>query len=209
VLIGLTGCAGGPDRARDRAAVPSGYPLGYSQHGMASWYGPGFHGKRTANGERYDMHQMTAAHRTLPIGSVARVRSLSTERTVTVRINDRGPFARDRIVDVSYAAAERLGMLGPGTLEVELQVVGYQGPGGALGSLYVQVGSFAQDANARQLAARLKENHQVRVLVVNLSEGRRYRVQVGPYRNEVDAQSVADRLSSELLLDAIVLREDS
>jgi rare lipoprotein A len=155
------------------------------------------------------MHQMTAAHRTLPIGSVARVRSLSNGRTVTVRINDRGPFAKGRIVDVSYAAARRLGMLGPGTLEVELQVIGYRGMRGPLGSLYVQVGSFAEDANARQLAARLKGSRQVRVVVVDLSEGRRYRVQVGPYRNEADAQTVADRLGSELLVEAIVLRDDS
>lgn len=209
VLIGLAGCAGGSDRVRDRAAFPAGYPIGYTQQGMASWYGPGFHGRQTANGERYDMHQMTAAHRTLPIGSVAQVRSLSTGRAVRVRINDRGPFTKDRIVDVSYAAAQRLGMLGPGTLEVELRVIGYQGQRERLGDLYVQVGSFAEEANARQLAGRLKGSRQVRVVMVGLPHGRRYRVQVGPYRDETEALAAAERLSYELITEALVLRDES
>src|SRR5262245_16837444 len=80
-----------------------GYPIGYVERGVASWYGPGFHGDKTANGERYDMHKLTAAHRTLPLGAVATVRSLTTGRQVTVRINDRGPFARGRILDLSLA----------------------------------------------------------------------------------------------------------
>jgi rare lipoprotein A len=209
-VVWLAGCAGGPDRMTDRVPLYAGYPLGYTQQGMASWYGPGFHGKRTANGERYDMHQMTAAHRTLPIGSVARVRSVDSDRSVTVRINDRGPFAKDRIVDVSYAAAQHLGMLGPGTLEVELQVIGYQGRAGALGYLCVQVGSFAQEVNARQLVARLRGRYRdVRMATVYLSGGRRFRVQVGRYVSEAEAQTVADHLSSELSVDALVLRDDA
>ena len=88
----------------------------YRAEGMASWYGPGFHGNKTANGERYDMHKLTAAHRTLPLGSVAVVHSLTSGRHVTVRINDRGPFARGRILDLSLAGAQALGMVGNGTL---------------------------------------------------------------------------------------------
>lgn len=104
-----------------------GYPVGFVERGVASWYGPGFHGNKTANGERYDMHQLTAAHRTLPLGSIAVVRSMSTGRQVTVRINDRGPFARGRVLDLSLAGAQALEMTGSGTDEIELQVVGYQG----------------------------------------------------------------------------------
>ncbi|OLC01468.1 MAG: hypothetical protein AUH35_00275 [Nitrospirae bacterium 13_1_40CM_62_7] len=144
---GFGGCGGSPARH-------AGYPVGYVERGVASWYGPGFHGNRTANGEQYDMHRLTAAHRTLPLGSVAQVRSLSNGRTVTVRINDRGPFARGRIIDLSLAAAEGLGMIGQGTDRGEMRVIGYQGRPGAFGSLRVQVASFAERLNAQALAGR-------------------------------------------------------
>ncbi len=92
------------------------------ERGQASWYGPRFHGRRTASGERYDMHALTAAHKTLPFGTVVRVRSLVTGREVEVRINDRGPFGPGRVIDVSRAAAEALGMLGLGVKDVLLLV---------------------------------------------------------------------------------------
>ncbi|MES2910135.1 MAG: septal ring lytic transglycosylase RlpA family protein [Pseudomonadota bacterium] len=92
------------------------------QRGHASWYGPGFNGRRTASGERYDMHALTAAHRTLPFGTLVRVRSLVNGREVDVRITDRGPYSRGRIIDVSRAAAEELGMLGLGFKQVVLLV---------------------------------------------------------------------------------------
>ena len=106
----LDGCSGTP-----KPTYFPGYPVGFVERGVASWYGPGFHGNKTANGERYDMHQLTAAHRTLPLGSIAVVRSMSTGRQVTVRINDRGPFARGRVLDLSLAGAQALGMTGAGT----------------------------------------------------------------------------------------------
>src|SRR5438046_6471870 len=96
-LVGAAGCA------LVRAPAPPPITDGV-QVGVASWYGPGFHGNRTANGERYDMHRLTAAHRTLPLGSVAQVRSLSNGRTVTVSIKDRGPFARGQNIEQSLAA---------------------------------------------------------------------------------------------------------
>ncbi|HUP42848.1 MAG TPA: septal ring lytic transglycosylase RlpA family protein, partial [Thermoanaerobaculia bacterium] len=85
------------------------------ESGRASWYGPKFHGRRTANGERYDMHHLTAAHPTLPFGTLLEVRNLDNGRVCLVRVNDRGPFAKGRILDVSFAAAKELGMVGPGT----------------------------------------------------------------------------------------------
>jgi rare lipoprotein A len=92
------------------------------ERGQASWYGPRFHGRRTASGERYDQHAMTAAHKTLPFGTLVRVRSLVTGKEVDVRVTDRGPFVRGRIIDVSRAAAEALGMMGVGVKQVSLHV---------------------------------------------------------------------------------------
>ena len=93
------------------------------ERGQASWYGPRFHGRRTASGERYDQHALTAAHKTLPFGTVVRVRSLVTGKEVNVRVTDRGPFVRGRIIDVSRAAAEALGMMGLGVKQVSLHIV--------------------------------------------------------------------------------------
>ena len=93
------------------------------ERGHASWYGPRFHGRRTASGERYDQHALTAAHKTLPFGTVVRVRSLVTGKEVNVRVTDRGPFVRGRIIDVSRAAAEALGMMGLGVKQVSLHIV--------------------------------------------------------------------------------------
>jgi rare lipoprotein A len=97
--------------------------VGGRQEGVASWYGPGFHGRRTANGEIYDQYELTAAHQTLPLGTRVMVTSLTNARSVEVRINDRGPFVGGRIVDLSYAAASVLGMVGPGTMPVRLDVL--------------------------------------------------------------------------------------
>ncbi|MDQ6732619.1 MAG: septal ring lytic transglycosylase RlpA family protein [Nitrospirota bacterium] len=128
----LAGCAGTTPRGAD---FPSEYPMGYHERGMASWYGPGFDGRRTANGEQFDMRQLTAAHRTLPFGSIVRVRSLMNDRRVTVRINDRGPFSRGRVLDLSQGAASQLGMIGQGTHQVELDVIAYHGGSDEVGAL--------------------------------------------------------------------------
>ncbi len=105
-----------------RPALLAGEPAREFERGGASWYGPGFHGRRTASGEIYDMNALTAAHRTLPFGTMVRVHSLVNGRDVDVRITDRGPFSHNRIIDVSRAAAEELGMLGLGFKEVVLLV---------------------------------------------------------------------------------------
>ena len=102
----------------DRSAVAE--QTGPALHGRASWYGPGLHGARTASGERFDMHDLTAAHRTLPLGSYARVKNLSNGKSVVVRINDRGPSLRRRAIDLSYAAAKEIQMVSAGTAKVEI-----------------------------------------------------------------------------------------
>ena len=111
-----------PLNSEPRPALLAGEAAREFERGGASWYGPGFHGRRTASGERYDMNAMTAAHRTLPFGTLVRVHSLVNGRDVDVRITDRGPFSRSRVIDVSRAAAEELGMLGLGFKEVVLLV---------------------------------------------------------------------------------------
>jgi rare lipoprotein A len=210
IVIGLGaflyhGCATAP-RPIDRFP---GYPVGFVERGMASWYGLGFHGNKTANGERYDMYKLTAAHRTLPLGSIAVVHSLTSGRHVTVRINDRGPFARGRILDLSLAGAQALGMESDGTDQIELRVVGYDSRPEGMGLLRIQVGAFADLQNARALFAQVQRDfHDGRIIQVDLPEGRRYRVQIGRFLTEPEAQMAATRLDRALRLQAFVVRDD-
>lgn len=117
----------------------------YYQKGIASWYGPDFHGKKTANGETYNMYSYTAAHKTLPFNTLVEVTNLNNNKKVVVRINDRGPFVKNRIIDLSYAAAKKINMLGPGTAPVLLKIV--KTPH-TKESFYIQVGSFESKINA-------------------------------------------------------------
>jgi rare lipoprotein A len=187
-----------------------GYPVGYIERGMASWYGPGFHGNKTANGERYDMHKLTAAHRTLPLGSIAVVRSATTGKEVTVRINDRGPFAKGRVLDLSYAGAQTLGMVGHGTDQIELRVIGFQGRPAEMGFLRVQIGSFAEHQNAATLLQRAQRIYTGgRIQPVDLPDGKRYRVQIGEFKTEAQAESAAMKLEADLAVQSFVFRDDS
>ncbi|HET8721031.1 MAG TPA: septal ring lytic transglycosylase RlpA family protein [Nitrospira sp.] len=187
-----------------------GYPIGYVERGMASWYGPGFHGNKTANGERYDMHKLTAAHRTLPLGSIAIVRSATSGKEVTIRINDRGPFAKGRVLDLSYAGARTLGMVGRGTDQIELRVIGFQGRTADMGSLRVQIGAFAEHQNAAMLLRRAQRIYPGgRIQAVDLPGGRRYRVQIGEFMTETQAQSAATKLEADLDVESFVFRDDS
>lgn len=202
--LALSGCRSSPSQV-----YPPDYPIGYVQRGMASWYGPGFHGNKTANGERYDMHQLTAAHRTLPLGSIAVVRSLTSGRQVTVRINDRGPFVKGRVLDLSLAGARAIGMIGKGTDEIELRVIGYAPRPGGVGVLRVQIGAFASLENARALLARAESEFPGgRIMGVNLPEGRRYRVQVGQFLTETQAMAASARLDRILNVESFVVRDD-
>lgn len=208
LLILLSGCAIRPYSFPIPPKNGANYPLGFHERGIASWYGPGFHGKHTASGERYDMYGVSAAHRTLPMGSVVEVRSLTRGRRVTVRINDRGPFVRGRIIDLSLGAAEALGMTDRGTDTVEIRVVGYQGRSEALGLLRVQVGSFSEKSNAWALKGRLEQRYpHVRVVPVSLFRGKRYRVLVGEFRTERQADAFAVRLAAQLAVETLVIRD--
>jgi rare lipoprotein A len=210
VLLPLFLVSGCGTSSSIRHAPASGYPVGYVERGMASWYGPGFHGKKTANGEIFDTHQLTAAHRTLPLGSVVQVRSLTSGRTVTVRVNDRGPFAKNRILDLSEAGARALGMVGNGTDQVEIRVVAYQGRPGAMGYLRIQVASYSEQANAQAMVGRLKGDYpDVRIETIETSSGRRYRVYVGRFTSEQQAEPVLKRLESGFQIEPIIIRDDT
>ena len=136
--------------------------------GIASWYGPPYHNRRGSNGEIYDMHAMTAAHRTLPLGSIVRVVNLDTKASVIVRITDRGPFVEGRVIDLSKAAAEKISMLQKGTTQVRLEVLKTPVPVGDGGRWAVQIGAFDHEKTARDLAGHLmRRYHTAKVLTFN------------------------------------------
>ena len=145
---------------------------GFRQRGVASWYGRDFHGKKTSNGEVYDMYAMTAAHKTLPLGTYVRVHNLENNRSIVLRINDRGPFVRGRIIDLSYTGAKEIGIVGPGTARVEVVALGRKDTSTAgAGATYIQddyysgnftfqVGAFLNRANAEKLRRKLDRTYK-------------------------------------------------
>lgn len=178
----------------------------FRQRGIASWYGKRFHGQKTSSGEVYDMYGMTAAHPTLPIPSYVRVTRVSNGKSVVVRINDRGPFHANRIIDLSYAAAHRLGFVQAGSAEVDVEsIVPGAGPAKEA-SVYVQVGAFSARENAEGLRNRvaveladLKDTLQVLVV------GNLWRLHVGPYRSQDDARPIADKIETLLRLKPLLV----
>lgn len=168
---------------------------GFVEEGVASWYGKDFHGRKTSNGETYDMYAMTAAHKTLPMNVYLKVSNLDNGRSTTVRVNDRGPFVKSRIIDLSYAAANELGVVGPGTAPVRIEALGYQDntPNSTVphyrqpasydvGPFMVQVGAFSMQENAYRLAGKLKAQFGSSAVAEGWVNGRKfYRVRVGLY----------------------------
>lgn len=177
-----------------RIAVPRGSRIVYTEKGLSSWYGPDFHGRKTSNGERYNMYGISAAHRTLPLGSIARVTHMGNGRQVVVRINDRGPFIEPRILDLSYGAARELGMVKEGVAMVTIEVFGTAGanPFATPAAWLVQAGSFAERRNAERLKAKLG-NSVGTVFIEPVKNNRRtlYRVRVGPFSTEREADTTA------------------
>jgi rare lipoprotein A len=167
---------------------------GFVQEGVASWYGDDFHGKPTSNGETYDMYALTAAHKTLPLGVFVKVHNKKNGKEVVVRVNDRGPFVRERIIDLSLTAARQLGITATGTAPVRVEALGYRGEteSGAVafrpplsydsGSYTVQVAAFTNNDNARRLAAQLDKRYGSSSIQDALVKGTRFfRVRVGSY----------------------------
>jgi rare lipoprotein A len=194
--------SGPPQSADGQPARPE-----YVEQGVASWYGIPFNGRRTSNGEIYDMRAFTAAHRTLPFGAVVRVTSLQSGKHTEVRINDRGPFVADRIIDLSRAAAEAIEMIGTGTARVRLEVI--SGPNPRAGLFGVQVGAFLVEENAERLKQRLAARYsQVAIVAFALPNGPFYRVRVGRLPSEFAASQLADQLHSQEQLSTFVVRLD-
>ena len=197
------------------------YPLrsvqGFVQRGVASWYGRKFHGRRTASGERYDMYAMTAAHRRLPLPSYVRVRNLENGRSVVVRVNDRGPFHENRIIDLSYAAASKLGMLGRGTALVEIRAIDPRHPEPPprqadtpiehAPRIYIQVGAFGDPGNARRMARRLERElrRTIHIQSADSPRGRILRVRIGPLASVEIADQVVATLERMDIHDAQLL----
>jgi rare lipoprotein A len=188
-------------------APASAVPAEFTEQGVASWYGVPFNGRRTSDGETYNMFQSTAAHRTLPFGAVVRVTNLNNGKQTIVRINDRGPFVANRIIDLSYAAAVAIGMIGTGTAPVRLDLVG--GPNPAVGFFGVQVGAFQVEENAARLREQLETQYSpVTIATVEMPSGTFYRVRVGRTANEELAEELAQRIEKEEQLTAFVVRLD-
>ncbi|UOD50655.1 septal ring lytic transglycosylase RlpA family protein [Orrella daihaiensis] len=228
--------ARGPNRpytVMGKRYVPDTTERPYRKRGIASWYGRKFHGRKTSNGETYDMFAMTAAHTTLPIPSYVRVTRVSNGQSVIVRVNDRGPFLHNRVIDLSYAAAHRLGMVGPGSAEVVVERITPEQiragtwatesfastaptamppePAAANPSpvvatadlanepVFLQIGAFSSESNARALAARAAANMPGNLPVeVDSTAGQLYRVRIGPFANRVQALSSMDAVVQSL-----------
>jgi rare lipoprotein A len=178
--------------------------------GLASWYGHPYHGRSSASGEIYDMEQFTAAHRTLPFGTLVRVVNLDNEESVEVRINDRGPFVDDRVIDLSHAAAQAIGMIGPGTARVRVEVI--QAPAAPPPGLYaVQVGAFQYRANAEKVRIEMEARYGAARLVLRPGDPALWRVLVGRAATLDDAGALAVRIRADIdnkLGQPFVVRDD-
>ncbi|WPL19922.1 RlpA-like protein precursor [Thiorhodovibrio winogradskyi] len=205
---------------------------GHVERGQASWYGSKFHGRRTSSGEVYDMHQMTAAHKTLPLPSYVHVTNLENGRAAVVRVNDRGPFHGGRVIDLSYAAAKKLGVVATGTAKVEVRSIDPRDHGrvvqappparlahhrrvaghfedsapAADDQLFVQVGAFDQLANAEELHQRLlaQVSDPVHIRPSAEADIAPYKVRVGPLSSRAEAEAVSRRLASLGLTQGVV-----
>lgn len=193
--------------------------VGYEEKGMASWYGTKFHGRLTSSGEPYDMYAMTAAHKNLPIPCYAKVTNLENHKSIIVRVNDRGPFHSNRIIDLSYAAATKLDMLGKGTAHVKVEAIDvkqykrgkYDDKVEAIvapesvpekDAVYLQVAAFSTRENADKLASEINSEAPTHVKKIsNL-----WRVHVGPFESEQLAHEFKDKLSKFNLGEAFLVR---
>ncbi|MDX1811243.1 MAG: septal ring lytic transglycosylase RlpA family protein [Gammaproteobacteria bacterium] len=170
---------------------------GFKQRGVASWYGTKFHGRRTSSGEPYDMYAMTAAHKTLPLPSYVKVRNLSNNREIIVKVNDRGPFHEGRIIDLSYVAAIKLGIDKTGTAPVSIETVSANnGLVNGERGVFVQVGAYQDQENAKSVKTMLSEldiASEINPVTINARK-RIYRVRIGPFKEKQKANEVVANL---------------
>jgi rare lipoprotein A len=204
------------------------YPIssarGFVEEGRASWYGPGFHGKKTSNGESYDMHALTAAHKTLPLGTLVKVTRTDSGKSVVVRLNDRGPFVDGRIIDLSYSAAYALDMIGSGTAPVRIEAQPGSDASEQAGTLLMEsvvepdprtdlytvpVGLYSDRMQAEEVREQLgRKGHAVRILELATAEGTRYKVCAGVFQDLIEAQISAAHLREAGYAEACVIGLD-
>jgi rare lipoprotein A len=212
-----------PYAALDKTYTPLTAPGNFKQRGIASWYGKKFHGQRTSSGEKYDMYLMTAAHPTLPIPSYARVTNVVTQKSVVVRVNDRGPFLHDRVIDLSYTAAHKLGITGNGSTEVEIESVAPDAsvrsiaqaepvrsvaiepsvnnttPAANSGKVFLQLGAFSTQQAAEKFLSEMRAKlGDVGKQLSLFSQNNKIRVHIGPYASVSEARNSREGLRNSL-----------
>jgi rare lipoprotein A len=192
-----------PAQSVAKAIAPT--AVAFRQVGTASWYGKDLHGKRTASGELFDMYGLSAAHRTLPFGSMIRVTNLGNDKNIAVRVNDRGPFIKSRVIDLSYGAARELGFAAEGTAQVVIERLD-ELPGTK--PFTVHAARYAEEENARLLKERLSAKFEIISIIPGETNlGTLYHVEVGAYATEEKAELVAGRVMREGL-EPVVIRKD-
>jgi len=195
---------------------------GFMQTGIASWYGSKFHGRKTSNGEIYNMYAMTAAHKTLPMNTWVSVHNLKNNRKIVVRINDRGPFIRGRIIDLSYTGAKRIGIVDSGTVKVRITALGqatsyskktnnpvsFKPVNYWKGNFTVQVGAFQVKANAVKYKSKLSKTYQnAHIVTFTDHRGVFYRVRIGKFTNLKDAERFSEKIIARGFDNAIPVAE--
>lgn len=203
ILVFICSCAGYKPAIFEKPSTTPGISQkppqveGDTQTGVASWYGIEEHNKKAASGERFDKDELTAAHKTLPMDSIVRVTNLENGKDVVVRINDRGPFVKNRVIDLSYAAAEQIDMLGPGTASVKVEVIStphrdenYFDP-----KYIVQVGSFKDEDNANELKDKLSNDFDnINIQEFVLESEKYYRVRLVGFNTRQEAEHESQKL---------------
>ena len=192
-----------PYTVAGKTYVPAHTAVGFKERGIASWYGPKFHGKRTSSGEVYDMHKMTAAHKTLPLPTYVSVKNLKNKKRIIVRVNDRGPFIGKRIIDLSYKAAKKLDLVEAGTGMVEVTVISPpKGPkiGGNSQKFYLSAGTFSSknNANKRRRAIRNLGFQNVKLKEKRVSNSILYQVRIGPISTTAEVDAIVNKLARRL-----------
>lgn len=187
---------------------------GFEEDGLASWYGRDFHGKKTSNGETYDMYAMTAAHKTLPMNTYVRVVRLDDGRETIVRVNDRGPFVRGRIIDLSYTAAKKLGIDEQGTARVKIVALGDKSGDRLVkrnydsGRFYIQVGAFTVKDNALRLRNQLKREYGGAMISKFYNNGTTfYRVRIGPIKGLDQIRRLLHRVERSMEVSPFIVAD--
>lgn len=202
-----------PYRVHGKIYRVNNHPTGFKQTGLASWYGKKFHGRRTSNQEIFDMYKLTAAHKTLPLPSYVEVTNLKNNKQVVVRVNDRGPFVGDRIIDLSYAAAKMLGFVHDGVTEVQIRVVNsprdLQQKPITQGLTYVQLGAFSDQNTAYNLAKKASQLLGIETFVTILTTpgGLLHRVRIGPIDSEYKVNKLLNRIASSGISNAQIITD--